>query len=105
MKKIDRIINEVKEQSESMDFHEIIYEARERLGIRLYKVAEHSNIAMPRLKRLESGVFRVMPSQEELSGLSDFFGFEEDMLRAKASIYLEKFKRAPKAKEYFRGPS
>lgn len=103
MTKIDIIINGVINELDNMEFHEILYEARERLGLRLYKVAEHTGIPMARLKRLESGVFRTMPLPKEFVGLSEFYGIPEEDLRYKASSYLEQFARPKKSQEFLNG--
>lgn len=105
MHTIFNILDEVKDNLESLEFHEALYEARERLGLRLYRVAEHTDMTMGRLKRLESGVYRGMPDRQEIDNLCDFYGFPKEKMIDKASNYVDRYKKHVKADRYIDGGS
>jgi transcriptional regulator with XRE-family HTH domain len=86
-----------------MEFYDILYQARERLGLRLYKAAEHCEMTMGRLKRLESGMFRSTPDPSEVQRLCELYDLPFNQMWDKAEHHVNKFKRPLKAQEFLDG--
>lgn len=86
------------ENLESKDFSEMIRELRNAIGLKLYKAAEFIGIAPSRLKNLETGYFRMMPTEIELSIISQLYNIEVEIVRSKAQEYVEQRSRAKKVR-------
>lgn len=69
---------------EEMTFNEIVRSSRFTIGLKQLKAAEFSGINVNRLKNLETGYFREMPSKEEILAISFLYGIPAEMLNIKA---------------------
>jgi len=89
MNRLDRIITELKDEMDDLSFSEIIRQARDRIGLVQYRAAEHLHIPLARLKNLEIGYFRVMPSEEEIRNLCEFYNLPTEKMKEKAAEHVE----------------
>jgi len=96
MNKIEQIITELKDEMGEMSFSEILREARDRIGLVQYRAAEHLGMTMARLKNLEIGYFRVMPSAEEMEAICSFYELPRDDMYDKAKSYCNEHATAKK---------
>lgn len=84
---LEEAIQPVHESLNKKDFSTLIREARDAIGLKLYRAAEFMGVAPSRLKNLETGYFRVMPSEAELHAISLLYDIKESVIRAKAQEY------------------
>lgn len=96
MKALALILKEIRSEMDSMTFSQLIRETRDRLGLMQYRCAEFMNMHLNRLKNLETGYFRNMPSAMEIESLSRFYEIPLDILKAKAEKHVEERKRKKK---------
>lgn len=98
MEILEELIGEVHEIVPTLPFDEILRRCREAIGMFAYAAAEILDISAYRLKILESGSFRTMPSKKELRILSKLYGIPEEVLKYKAQEHVDglKFKRVKK---------
>ena len=103
MKYFDKILKdllkEIKEKD--MDLGQILYEARLRLGIFQYRVADFTGISSIKLKKLENNRFIGSFKDEELERISNFYEFPLEMIKKKAKEYTEARRIKTKAQRYF----
>ena len=71
------------------DFDALLRNCREALGVKQYRAAEFIGITHGRLKNLESGYFRDMPSNSELIALSRLYDLNINLLQLKAREHCE----------------
>lgn len=100
---IKELIEEVKQDMDAMEFHQVLYETREKLGLRLYRVAEHANMTMGRLKRLEAGMFCTMPDRSEIDSICGFYGLPVEKMIDKAAAHVARHTKTKKADRYIDG--
>lgn len=91
---INPLMGDVKEKY----FGEVIRDARDALGMKLYRAAEFVGITPARLKNLETNYFRVMPSEGELIALSKLYDLSYNTLYSKAKERVEYHGRAKKVR-------
>ena len=90
MKRFEQILNELKLEMHDMTFSETVREARDRLGLLQYRAAQHMKMPMPRLKNLETGYFRDMPTTAEINEICDFYELPRDKMVRKAQQHILK---------------
>jgi len=88
MKKLDEMMEELRDRLPDMSFSQIVREARDSLGLMQYRTAEHLCMGLGRLKNLETGYFRVMPSAAEIRDICEFFGLPQDLMITKAEEHV-----------------
>ena len=98
MKYFQEIVDEVKEEMKDASFSDYVREARDRIGLKQYRAAEFCGITLGRLRNLESGYFRSMPTDTELRKFADVYDMEYERLYEKAEEYVEKRKRDRKVR-------
>lgn len=103
MNKINLILEELKIKMDDMEFGEVILEARERIGMRQYRAAEMMGMTIGRLKRLETGFFKAMPSATEIREICELFGLPKDKMIEKAELHCARLNKPTKADRYFNG--
>lgn len=84
----ERALREVFSKCEVLSFSELIRQSRDALGIKQYRAAEFVGISQQRLQNLETGYYRDLPSQNELTGLSEVFNIDFDILESKAQQHV-----------------
>ena len=89
MNKFDKILEELKRELDGLSFSEAIREGRDRLGLMQYRLAEHLKMSQGRLKNLETGYFRVMPSPSEIRDISEFYNFPIQKMIKKAEKHVD----------------
>lgn len=89
MKRLNEILEPWKENLDSKDFSTIIREARDILGLRQYRVAEHLGMRANKLKNYEIGHFRALPSDAHLRAFADFYELPYTLLFDKALEQVE----------------
>ena len=94
--KIQDIIKTVRDNMEDKSFSEVLREARDTLGIVQYKASEHLGMTVSRLKTLEIGFFRVVPSETELTSICTLYELPIDKMRAKAKEHVDGLARQKK---------
>lgn len=84
MNKLTDLVEEISQDITSMTFSEVLRNARDKVGLRQYKVAEHICMTPSRLKNLEAGYFRGVPQADEIRGLCSFYGLDYEKMLEKA---------------------
>lgn len=84
MNKLTDLVEEISQDISSMTFSEVIRNARDKVGLRQYKVAEHIRMTPSRLKNLESGYFRGIPQADEIRSLCSFYSLDYEEMLEKA---------------------
>jgi len=74
---------------EEKDFAQAIRDARDAIGLKQYRAAEFIGITCGRLKNLETGYFRDMPTQSEIQGLARLYDLNQNTLEKKALEHCE----------------
>ena len=74
----------VKDSMEKYDFAQLIRECRTAIGIKQYRAAEFVGVAGTRLKNLETGYFRDMPTHEEIEAFARLYDLNPILLEKKA---------------------
>ena len=90
MNKFDQIINELKIEMYEFTFSRTLREARDRIGLLQYRAAQHLRMPVARLKNLETGYFRDMPTAMEIREICDFYGLPRDKMARKAEQHIAK---------------
>jgi|GEM_PF-3388462 len=98
MKFFDQIMESVKQECQEASFHDYIREARDRIGLKQYRAAEHCGITLGRLRNLESGYYRQMPGEEELRRFAELYELPYDVLYEKAEEYVNQRQRDRKVR-------
>lgn len=93
MSQLKQIFSNLKENIDELNFSETIRNARDCVGLMQYRAAEHLRMTIGRLKNLETGYFRVMPTASEIRNLCDFYGLPHDQMISKAEEYVSERKR------------
>lgn len=87
---LEEAIQPIYENLDTKDFSALIRQARNALGLKLYKVAEFIGIASARLKNLETGYFRIMPTDVELKVLAKLYDIDVNIIKEKAQEHVHK---------------
>ena len=93
---LEEAINEVLKDADKKSFADLIRECRDAVGLKSYRVAEFVGIAPARLKNLETGYFRAMPSDAELIAFSRLYDLKYNFLFEKAIEHVREHRRAKK---------
>lgn len=88
MNKLHQIITDLRDELDEMTFSETIREARDRIGLVQYRTAEHLRMSLGRLKNLETGYFRMMPSASEIRDICEFYQIPQDKMIKKAEQHV-----------------
>lgn len=96
MNKLQQIITDLRKELDDLTFSETIREARDRIGLMQYRTAEHLHMTLGRLKNLETGYFRVMPSASEIRNICEFFELPHDKMIKKAETHIAERRREKK---------
>lgn len=96
MNKFDLILSEFTEELGKFTFSEALREARDRVGLMQYRVAEHLKMSLGRLKNLETGYFRVMPSASEIRDICEFYQLPREEMIRKAELHVARRERDKK---------
>lgn len=84
----ERALSEVRANSEELSFSDLIRKSRDALGIKQYRAAEFIGISQQRLQNLETGYYRDLPSDNELTGLSKVYNIDIQLLGDKAKQHV-----------------
>lgn len=95
---LEEAIQPVYENLEKKDFASLIRELRDAIGLKLYKAAEFIGVASARLKNLETGYFRMMPTEAELRAIALLYGLKESIIKTKAQEHVKQRERARKVR-------
>lgn len=95
---LEEAIEPVYKELEDKDFGRMLREARDALGLKLYRVSEFLGILPARLKNLETGYFRAMPPEAELMAISKLYDIKYSVVRQKALEHVEQHKTAKKVR-------
>lgn len=98
MKYFDKIMSTIKKDADEMPFHDLIRESRDRLGLKQYRAAEHCGMTLGRLRNLESGYYRKLPTKEELEAISEMYEIDINLLNVKAVAHVEQRQRDRKVR-------
>lgn len=81
---LEHAISGVQRNQEDEEFGKLLILARDALGIKPERAARFAGMSYSRLKYLEKGDFRNMPTETELAGLSLLYNLNMFNLRIKA---------------------
>ena len=95
---LEEAIEPVYKELEDKDFGRMMREARDALGLKLYRVSEFLGILPARLKNLETGYFRAMPPEAELQAISKLYDIKYSIVKDKASKHVAEHKTAKKVR-------
>jgi hypothetical protein len=93
---LEKAIEPIQKEAQKKDFATLIRQAREAIGLKLYRAAEYVGIAPARLKNLETGYFRMTPTSGELEGFAGLYDLSLAVLEEKAAAHVEARKRTLK---------
>lgn len=85
------------------DFATLLHDVRNAIGLKRYRAAEFIGVAPARLKNLETGYFRVMPSDAELLALARLYSLEFNILHQKAELYVKAREKTKKVRVQHEG--
>lgn len=88
MTKLIELVEEIPQVVEEMTFSEVLRNARDKVGLLQYRVAEHLRMNIGRLKNLETGYFRGMPQSDEIRNICEFYGLDVSDMIEKAEKQL-----------------
>lgn len=103
MKAFDNLMSEFKERIPDMEFHEILRQARNTIGLMQYRVAENVGVGINRLKNLETGYFRTPIDPKELQRICYFYELPLPLMNKKMQDHLDKHVRQRKMRIMDRG--
>lgn len=86
---LEKELEPVYNQLDALEFSNLLLACRLALGIKQYKAAEIAGCSKDRLKNLETGYFREMPSMVELQALGALFDIKFSILEQKAKVHVE----------------
>ena len=93
---LEDAIQPIYEDLEKMDFASLIREARDAIGLKLYRAAEFIGIAPARLKNLETGYFRVMPTDVEIAAIAQLYDIKVSVVKRKAQEHVKQREKVKK---------
>lgn len=79
----------IQDKQEEVEFSTLIRDSRDALGLKQYRAAEFIGVSCGRLKNLETGYFRDMPSNAEISSIARLYDLNLNMLEQKAKSHCE----------------
>lgn len=83
---------------EELSFADFLKEARDAVGLKQYRAAEFVGICSGRLKNLETGYFRDMPTVDELNALAALYDVDVGILYEKAKEHVQKRRKERKVR-------
>ena len=83
---------------EHLSFADFLKEAREAIGLKQYRAAEFAGICSGRLKNLETGYFRDMPTVDELNALAALYDVQVGILYEKAKEHVQQRRKERKVR-------
>ena len=86
---LEDALGPIHEKQEEADFATLIRDSRDAIGMKQYRAAEFIGIPCGRLKNLETGYFRDMPTQDEIMAISRLYDLKPNMLESKAKSHCE----------------
>jgi predicted transcriptional regulator len=89
LKILEAALQKVHDLKEVLSFPDLIRKSRDILGIKQYRAAEFVKVSQQRLKNLETGYFRDMPTILELKALAEFYCLPYDLLVQKAKKHVQ----------------
>lgn len=91
----------VKDSLDELDFAQVIRECRTAIGLKQYRAAEFVGVAGSRLKNLETGYFRDMPSHAEIQAFARLYDLNPNVLEKKAEEHCRARTRTLRSKPNF----
>lgn len=83
---------------ERFEFGEMLRVSREAIGLKQFKASEFLGIAPARLKNLETGYFRSMPSEAELQAIARLYDIQYGIVHEKAAAHVADHTKAKKVR-------
>ena|SRR6185436_16281984 len=93
---LEEAIQPIYDELNNKDFSSFLREARDAIGLKLYRAAEFIGVAPARLKNLETGYFRVMPTEAELNAIAQLYDVKVTAVKAKAQQHVKQRERSKK---------
>jgi transcriptional regulator with XRE-family HTH domain len=85
---IEEALEPIVSKLDELSLPDFLREAREAVGLKQYRAAEFIGIYTSRLKNLETGYFRLMPTVDELKGISTLYDVPLETLYEKAKEHV-----------------
>jgi hypothetical protein len=95
---LEEAIAPVYEAANKLDFCKLLGLSREYIGLKLYRAAEFMGIAPARLKNLETGYFRIMPTEAELNAIAQLYDLPYGTVKRKAQEHVKLRQKVKKVK-------
>lgn len=86
---LEDALGPIQERQTDIDFACLIRDSRDAIGMKQYRAAEFIGISCGRLKNLETGYFRDMPTPDEISALARLYDLKPNVLEKKAKSHCE----------------
>ncbi len=86
---LEKALKEAHKQIAELNFSDLIRKSRDILGLKQYRAAEFAGISQQRIKNLETGYFRDMPTHPELQALGALFDIKYSVLEEKAHEHVQ----------------
>lgn len=93
---LEEAIQPIYQDLNSKDFSSLLRDARDAIGLKLYRAAEFIGVAPARLKNLETGYFRVMPTEAELNAIAHLYDIKVSTVKLKAQAHVKLRERSKK---------
>ncbi len=85
---LEEALKKTNKTIDKKDFSRILRDSRDAIGLKLYRAAEFMGVAPSRLKNLETGYFRVMPTEAEIEAISDLYEIPIQVVQQKAKSHV-----------------
>lgn len=95
---LEESLENVKQRTDELFFADLIREARDALGLKQYRAAEFLGICNARLKNLETGYFRDMPTVDEINAFAALYDLPTSLLYDKAKEHVQRRKKDRKVR-------
>lgn len=86
---LEKAMNPIRAHEKEVDFATLIRDSRDAIGLKQYRAAEFIGISCGRLKNLETGYFRDMPSPDEITSIARLYDLKPNLLEEKAKTHCE----------------
>jgi transcriptional regulator with XRE-family HTH domain len=90
---LENELRDVYEDIEQLKFSELLLRCRDKLGLKQYRAGEFAKMSQQRLKNLETGYFRDMPTQDEIKCLASLYDLPYASLVVKAQEHVHEMAR------------
>ena len=94
----EKVLEKVHKKIDALSFCDLIRKSRDALGIKQYRAAEFVGVSQQRIKNLETGFFRGMPSTPELHALGVLYDIKFSILKKKAVQHVHECVRDRKVR-------